>query len=584
MFASLQLVQTVLLCLIASKSAQASIYPRQDTSSSSSASSSSSTTSASSSSASSTSSASSSSSSTTASSTASSDGSFPTDVGYAGTIKYGASPFLVFNDRINGSLGNSPIETRWNATDDTTFNIFQSVGNESPYFSTPLFADYQEGAAVLPEQCTVSQVHLLHRHGARYPTSSTTEGAPFFGATLANISKTTNSSSDFNATGILSFLNTWQYQLGAEVLVPVGTQELFDSGVHSFYRYGKLYNATTQTHKPVVRTTSEQRMLDSARFFNLGFFGFNASELVDLEVIIENGEGLTSTSSNNTLAPYDTCNNSDTITIGDTYLRPVWDPIYLANATTRLQQYVTGLNLTTELVYGMQSLCAYETVALGYSNFCPLFTKAEWEGYEYDLDLQFQGDYGFMSPTGRAQGIGWVQEFLDRVTNTTFSAANVTLQNTTLDSSSTYFPIDQPFYFDFTHDDVIVSVLTALNYTQIVGDYLNASAINSTRTFVLSQITPFAARLAFEIVECSNSTSTSNATQYIRTVLNDAVVPLNEGQGCTPSANGLCLLSDFVTYQQTYAVAAANFNKTCFGVNGTDFNITGPSIMNGTLY
>lgn len=437
---------------------------------------------------------------------------------------------------------------------------------------------------MLPEQCTVKQVHLLHRHGARYPTSSTTEGAPFFGATIANITKLTHPNSNFSASGPLSFLNTWSYKLGAEILVPVGNQELFDSGVHTYYRYGHLYNATTQAHKPVVRTTSEERMLTSAQFFNLGFFGLNASNLVNLEVIIEDGYGLIPGGyNNNSVAAYDTCNNSDTITIGDTYLRPIWDPIYLANATERLNQDVTGLNLTTELVYGMQSLCAYETVALGYSNFCSLFTQEEWLGYEYDLDLQFQGDYGFMSPNGRAQGIGWVQEFLNRLTNSTFDNANVTLQNTTLDDSNVTFPLDQSFYFDFTHDDVILSVLTALNYTQVAGDYLDPTQMDSNRTFVLSHITPFAARLYFEVVECTNGTSTSNSTQYIRTILNDAVIPMNEAQGCPSSDNGLCPLSDFINYQQTYALEAANFNKTCFGVNGTDFTITGPSIRNGTL-
>ena len=40
----------------------------------------------------------------------------------------------------------------------------------------------------------------------------------------------------------------------------------------------------------------------------------------------------------------------------------------------------------------MQSLCAYETVGLGYSNFCDLFTEEEWKGFEYFLDLQFQGE------------------------------------------------------------------------------------------------------------------------------------------------------------------------------------------------
>ena len=319
-------------------------------------------------------------------------------------------------------------------------------------------------------------------------------------------------------------------------------------------------------------------MLDSARYFTLGFFGFDAPDKINLEVIIE------SDTFNNSLASYDTCNNSNTITPGDDYLRPIWDPIYLADATERLQPYVTGLNLTTELVYGMQALCAYETAALGYSSFCGLFTQAEWEGFEYDLDLQFQGDYGAMSPSGRAQGIGWVQEFLARLTNTSFTSQDpATTRNTTLDSDDVYFPLDQKFYFDFTHDDIIVSVLTALNYTQVVGDYLDPRKPDPNRHFILSNITPFAARLAFEVVECSSPNNASAMpSQYLRTVLNDAVVPLNGAQGCAGSKNGLCPLKNFVGYQQKYALEAANFDKACFGKNGTDFIITGP-VRNGTV-
>ncbi|KAN0060550.1 hypothetical protein ACQY0O_007005 [Thecaphora frezii] len=510
---------------------------------------------------------------------------FPTNVGFLGTTKAGVAPFLVTQDRIAGSLGNRPIDTRWNATDDSdgSFDIFQHLGNESPYFSSPLFADFQRKAAVLPETCTVSQLHLLHRHGARYPTSYSTEGAPHFGAVIANLSGTAG----FKATGPLGFLNDWSYKLGAEVLVPVGTQQLFDSGIHAFYRYGALYNATTQKHKPVVRTTSQSRMLDSARYFTLGFFGWDAPNLVNMEVVLEGGSGLAPDAYNNTLASYDTCNNSDTITVGDTYLRPVWDEIYLANATKRLQPHVEGLNLTTSLVYGMQSLCAYETVAQGYSNFCSLFTKDEWEGYEYDLDLQFQGDYGMMSPSGRAQGIGYVQELLARLTNTTVlkpDGSDVTTQNTTLDNDATLFPIDQPFYFDFTHDDIIVSVLTALNYTQVVGDYLDPTKPDPERNFRLSWITPFAARLAFEVVDCTaDKEEKVKAGRYLRTVLNDAVVPLDRDQGCKENEHGLCKLDDFVKFQQKHAVEAANFDKACFGVNGTDFVVTGP-VRNGTVY
>ena len=36
----------------------------------------------------------------------------------------------------------------------------------------------------------------------------------------------------------------------------------------------------------------------------------------------------------------------------------------------------------------MLQLCAYETDALGYSAFCPLFTEADFRGFEYQYDLK----------------------------------------------------------------------------------------------------------------------------------------------------------------------------------------------------
>jgi hypothetical protein len=50
---------------------------------------------------------------------------------------------------------------------------------------------------------------MLSRHGSRYPTTD------------ANVydlgQKIANSSGKFHATGQLSFLNNWKYELGAEV-------------------------------------------------------------------------------------------------------------------------------------------------------------------------------------------------------------------------------------------------------------------------------------------------------------------------------------------------------------------------------
>lgn len=425
-------------------------------------------------------------------------------------------------------------------------------------------------------------MHVIHRHGSRYPTSDTTEGAPAFGLALAQVKGNASAGTGpaLNATGQLAFLKDWSYQLGAEVLVPNGAQELFDSGVKHYYQYGKMYNPATQPHKPVVRTTSQERMIESARYFTAGFFGLNAPNLVDLEVILE-GSGF-----NNTLAPYDTCNNSNSIFVGDTILDAEWKPIYLANATKRLQPLVPGLNLTDDLTFGMQSLCAYETVGLGTSPFCQLFTEEEWLGFEYTLDLEFWGDYSFGSQTGRAQGVGLAQDVLARLTNTTIAPADVTMQNTSL-LNSTYFPLDQPLYFDFTHDDVIVSILTALNYTQVLGEQLTGTSANASRTYKLSHVTPYAARLVFEVADCTadaranTSTSTNASTgltqSVIRTLLNDALVPMSEAQGCTPRPDGGCLLHEFVTYQQNTLLEAANFDQACFG------NYTPAVVSNGTV-
>lgn len=86
------------------------------------------------------------------------------------------------------------------------------------------------------------------------------------------------------------------------------------------------------------------------------------------------------------------------------YLTPVWEELYLKKARSRLQKYIPSIKLTPKLLYGMQSLCAYETVGLGYSNFCELFTEEEWRGFEYFLDLQFQRRLREHEPFGTCPG------------------------------------------------------------------------------------------------------------------------------------------------------------------------------------
>lgn len=70
--------------------------------------------------------------------------------------------------------------------------------------------------------------------------------------------KAANLTGQYEASGDLEFLNSWKYELGREILVPRGRQELFESGVLHYYQYAQLYNPNS---KIIVRTTTQDRML-----------------------------------------------------------------------------------------------------------------------------------------------------------------------------------------------------------------------------------------------------------------------------------------------------------------------------------
>lgn len=499
---------------------------------------------------------------------------FPTDVGFAGPVAYGIPPLRSQVDKLNSTEfqgNNYGVEMRWLPKDAdkdhaTSDDIFRNLGTTSPYHVADDLFPETNAYRTMPDQCEIKQVHILHRHGARYPTSSSHEATSVFGAAVSNATK----AGTLDATGDMAFLNSWNFSIGVEVLVHQGAQELFDSGTKHYYDYARLLQ--NYTDKLVLRTTSESRMLDTARYWMLGFFGWDAPSRANLEVLTEADK------QNNTLASWFGCPNMnlDSFYIGD-QLSTEWQQVYTKAPIDRLQPMMPGVKLTPNLMYGMMSMCPYETVGLGYSNFCSLFTKEEWENYEYDIDLQFQGDYGFMNPAGKAQGVGWVVEFLDRLTKSQFKGP-VTGQNTTLDGNTTYFPSMQPLYADFTHDDIIHSVLTSLNVTQI-SDFLPTTKPDPKRRYRSSRVTPFAARLVWEVMDCQENNAT---TSYIRGKINEAVIPLNQDQGCSPRPDGLCKLQDFVSHQQESAVRDAKFDLVCFGQNGTDFTVTGP-VRNGTI-
>ncbi|KAJ7225057.1 acid phosphatase [Mycena haematopus] len=437
-------------------------------------------------------------------------------------------------------------------SDHTKFDVLHSWGNLSPFQSSNLGVTNE--SAKIPAGCTLQQVHLLHRHGARYPTSG---AAPaLFAAALHATAATGN----LSASGPLAFLNTWTYKLGEEILTPFGRAQLFELGMGFRVKYGDLLKGFTDL--PVWRTTSEERMVDSALHFAAGFFGVQEYQNDYHQLIEIEAQGF-----NSTLAPYDQCPNANNAiaAAGNDFIAQ-WASIYLADAQKRLAPYLEGFDLNANWLLAMQQACAYETVALGYSAFCDLFTEEEWKGFEYVIDLFFWYNNGPGNPAVAAQGIGWVQELVSRLTQTRITQFASTV-NGTIVSSNVTFPLAQPIYVDATHDTVISTIVVAMNFTSLAATGpLPATHIPANRSYIVNQIAPFAANLVGQVLSCRTPASPtppspSSPPTHIRWLLNDAVAPLSGIAGCGTS---LCEFDTFVRAMQQ-RIEEVDFAFGCFG-------------------
>ncbi|KAK7466236.1 hypothetical protein VKT23_004964 [Stygiomarasmius scandens] len=487
---------------------------------------------------------------------ASSDSNFPDaqDVGFAGPTPTGdeansiaTAPAVAQVDSVFPLVESQASDSAPINGSSTSFDIFQHWGSLSPFKSVDSLG-VPGSSARIPDGCSLQQVHLLHRHGARYPASS--ELPASFAAALH--AAATNSTG-FNASGPLEFLNTWTYKLGAEILTPFGRSELFNLGIGFRVKYGELLKGFTNL--PVFRTTSQERMVDSALHFSAGFFGVQSYQSSYRQLIEIESSGF-----NNTLAPYEICPNANN-DIGNFgfMLGLQWAPRYLAKAQERLGAYIQGFELgPTELV-SMQQLCAYETVSLGYSAFCDLFTEEEWKGFAYAADLVFWYSLGPGSPFSAALGKGWVEEMISRLEKNRITNSSSAI-NQTITSNNITFPLDQPIYVDATHDSVLSSIFTTLNFTSFAASGpLPTDHIPDNLSYNVNKFVPFGANLVGQVLSCP----ASEEPTHIRWVLNDAVVPLTGIKGCTEDSNGLCELDTFISSMKE-RLGTIDFDFDCF--------------------
>ncbi|KAF5354057.1 hypothetical protein D9756_006977 [Leucocoprinus leucothites] len=436
-------------------------------------------------------------------------------VASAALLTLGAMTFIVRSPHFNSTRRN-PVKL-W--------------GYLAPYQRT----DYLEP----PTDCVIEQVNILHRHGARFPKS------PDQKATMQALAKYQDAVAYHSPE--LQFLNDYSYDLGAESLVPFGAEQSWLSGVGAYKRYGSLVD---HANLPFMRASLSDRVVMSAKNWSEGFFDASGRRYQPkISVYIDEGPY-----SNNTLDDNNCPKAAEPNEQVDAWVQEFASPV-----ADRLNLLAVGLreNITAKDAFYLMMMCPFESVYhREYSLFCQMFSKKEFEGFEYTLDLEqfYNTGYGQNHDLGRIQGVGYVNELLARLTDK--HVKDHTQTNHTLNGDPTTFPLKKRMYVDFSHDHAMVAIYSALGLFD--ARPLDPVKPHRDRKWVASAIVPFSGRLAVERLRCTprdglygfRSRGPKRQKRegiYVRILVNDDLQPL---PFCGGDNDGLCKLTDFVKSQE----------------------------------
>lgn len=402
------------------------------------------------------------------------------------------------------------------------YNIIKFLGGAAPYVQHPGFGVSTD----VPPQCTIEQVHMLHRHGERYPSKN--NGKSF----EAIMKKFTEYNETF--VGELAFLNDYTYFVSnknyyEKETTPwnsegtyAGTTSNEKHGIQFRAKYQSLFNETSDVLN--VFSSNSGRVFVSAKYFARGFLGDEYSDdTVAYYILNEDGD-----MGANSLTPRDGCTAYDedaNDSIVDKY-----NTTYLETARERILKGNEDLNLTTLDVKNLFGWCAYEINVRGKSQFCDLFTNEEFIRYSYSVDLSNYYSHG----TG------------NNLTETIAAPYwNATLK---------FLKEEDPAYkivVEFTHDTDIEIFHSGLGLLEPESD-LPTDHIPFPNPYVHSQIVPQSARLITEKYSCDGET-------YVRFLVNDAVYPLKD---CSSGPGFSCEFSKFESYIES-RISGKNYQAQC---------------------
>ncbi|KAH9919169.1 acid phosphatase [Epithele typhae] len=381
-----------------------------------------------------------------------------------------------------------------------------------------------------PAGCNITQVGLslgceLQRHGARFPNEEDGELYALGVRQLATAEKFTDKR--------LRFMKGYEYTLGADDLVPFGAAQTFESGQIAYKRYKHLVDPH---NVPFVRAADAPRVMSTATNWTVGF-AVGSHQRVQPYLNVALSEDV-----NNTL-------NQDCPSAPDgSFETSIWLSIFGAALAARLNALAPGANLNATHVFGLLAMCPFESVALEEeSAFCRLFTEEDFRNFEYFGDLEKYYRTGYGAQLGRVRGVGYVNELLARLTDSP-------VEDHTTHNASLEFPLGRAIYADFTHENLMVAVYSALGLFNISATPLDPrarpvpTASGDASTWVASRMVPFSSRMVTERLQCTAG-GPRGAGTFVRVLVNDEPQPLEFCGGGLKRGERMCALGAFVESQ-----------------------------------
>ncbi|KAJ5623231.1 hypothetical protein N7490_011836 [Penicillium lividum] len=399
------------------------------------------------------------------------------------------------------------------------YNLLKYMGSFAPYSNRASYGVDRN----TPEGCEIDQVHMLMRHGERYPDA-------IFGEEFVKVLDKMNSSVSTYA-GDLAFMNEWTYYVDDAGLYAqesttgpyAGLLDAFSRGSEYRQRYGHLWNGESVV--PIF-SSGYERVIETARYFGQGFFGYNYSTSAAINIIPE-----AASQGADSLTPSCSAGLEDYYTCYEDRFTATLPPLDAAAARFNAQN--SGLNLTGSDVLLLMEMAAFELNVRAATPWAHAFKMDEWVAYEYIWDLAYYYCFGAGSDYQTAAGQVY---------------ANATRH--LMESG----PTEGKMFWSFSHDANITPVLAALGIV-VPEHHLPNETIPFPSPYRVSDIVPMGGHLTLERMTCK-ATTVSKAGVYVRAILNEAVVPYSS---CQSGPGYSCPLANF----SMIVDKAPKFDATC---------------------